>query len=154
MVFKVEADVRAWLRAEGGDRVFWVEPGRGGTVGLPDCLLAAANGCTIWLEVKLGQVEKGLVRARLRPAQRITLRRAAGLGLPVGILVGIQGTERVIVIEPGVGNLGPKGDGRWRLTEVQNGCLFGKAPVYGAESVGSVNEVEVRKVGRRWSVWI
>ena len=135
-VFRVEGDVRAWLKGAGGDRVFWVEPGRGGTYGLPDCLLAAGGGVTVWLEVKLGWWELGEegeivgVGAKLRPVQRITLRRACMMGLPVGMLVGVEGRRSPIVVRLTELDLGPKRGDFWALKRPVFGTFLGDGEIF------------------------
>jgi hypothetical protein len=82
-----ESSVRRWLKAQGGDAVFWVEPARGGTVGMCDALVA--SGGQLWpLELKVGGVVRGRWIVALRPAQRASMRRLCRMGVEVGVLVG------------------------------------------------------------------
>jgi hypothetical protein len=115
-VYKKENDLRGELRSDLliGDRLRWIEPAFGSTVGLPDCFLPfgeIGSGKVLWLELKVGVRERkqskvladgrmvdGL-RYTVRPAQRKTAGRMVAEGLKVGLLVAELGTKRVYALQ-------------------------------------------------------
>lgn len=103
-LFQIEGDVREWLRATYRGEVFWIEPGRGSSVGMPDCVLQI-GGRAIFAELKLGRVGRGgVVRYRVRPEQRQTARRMRANGHAIVVVIGVRGTDQ-IYIAPSVDNV-------------------------------------------------
>lgn len=96
-MFKLEKDVRQWLRAIAPGRVFWIEAAAGGSVGMPDCHAYDELGRGFWLECKLGTLNGDRLSYRLRAAQRACLIRIIRAGGVAGLLIGIKGTRKVCV---------------------------------------------------------
>lgn len=93
---RTEKDVRRWVRKQSDNRVFWVEHGAGGLVGIPDCWIAAGRfnpGIGAWVELKAGDyfANSGTLKFDLRPTQVQVLKRMVGLEVSCGLLVGIRG---------------------------------------------------------------
>ena len=85
--FETEHDVRDWCRSN-LDLCLWIEPGRGGTVGLPDCLIEV-DGKLALMELKC--------TAKLQPSQLRVFDTLAAAGVPVFILTGEKGTRTLRV---------------------------------------------------------
>jgi hypothetical protein len=54
----IESNLRNWLREVLGDRVAWIEAARGGTVGLPDCLIKTKTMANLPVELKVIHEQK------------------------------------------------------------------------------------------------
>lgn len=97
LIISSEADVRQWVKGLGLP-VWWIEAAQGGTLGFPDCLIVK-EGVPWFCELKLGVMgDDGVLRFKLRPAQRVTLSEMDGAGLIVKVIVGAKGSERVVVL--------------------------------------------------------
>jgi len=81
-----ERDLRSRVRGWWGKAVFWVEAGRGGTVGMPDAVVVRPAG-TMFVELKAGHVNDGRWRVDLRPSQMQVCRRLVKQGADVRIFV-------------------------------------------------------------------
>ena len=98
LMIRKEGDVRNWLRKEVGERVFWIEPGAGSTVGFPDALVTKDGGL-IPVELKAGRIRNGIwidgKKRGLRPSQKIVMRKMWALGIRPLLIVGRLGTSDV-----------------------------------------------------------
>jgi hypothetical protein len=65
----IESNLRNWLREVLGDRVAWIEAARGGTVGLPDCLIKTKTMANLPVELKVIHEQKSGLKFTIRPAQ-------------------------------------------------------------------------------------
>jgi hypothetical protein len=99
-----ETDVRRIMTATYGDRVFWIEHARGGTEGMPDCLVARPDGGgSMYLqpmELKAASLVEGWWNifkkpGAVRPSQFANARRMLACGVEVLFLVGEIGAETV-----------------------------------------------------------
>lgn len=99
--WKNENSLRHWVSWQLGKRdVYWVEPRRGSTFGVPDCFYFNGHGGrTIWLELKIGQMRKGRLSYDVRPGQKRILRRLTEQDVPAYILVGIEGEKDLYLTE-------------------------------------------------------
>lgn len=95
-----ERDVRRWLNGHSAGRVFWVEHGAGGIVGMPDAWVADGPKSGLWVELKVGEhrPHDDILAFSVRPAQRQTMARLAKVGSPACILVGIKGVNCVVAL--------------------------------------------------------
>jgi hypothetical protein len=84
-----ESELRSWLKhAMDSDRLFWIEHGAGGTLGLPDVLIAS-HSQLVPVELKVGKVSgEGIWQPELRAAQINTMRRMSEWGVWSYVLVG------------------------------------------------------------------
>lgn len=101
MIFKSEGDVRGWVRANAGRRVFWIEAARGGTDGLQDCLIVF-DGRLVPVELKIGNQKRHHVDYALRSSQKQIAYRMSDLGVESFVLTGIRGTSE-LTVETGYG---------------------------------------------------
>lgn len=98
---RTERDVRFMLRSWVRERLFWVEPGAGGTFGMTDAIVVLNDGEVLFLELKVGTCSaKGVLRYRMRPAQVYHLKKLWGLGAKAGVLVGVKGREALFALGP------------------------------------------------------
>lgn len=98
-MFKSEDDVREWLRAASGGRVWWFENKRGGTFGFPDAMVVH-EGRAVFLELKI--IEEGCLMAH--PSQLNVVRELRAAGLGAAFLCGVKEKKspdgRLILIGP------------------------------------------------------
>lgn len=86
VTFRSEKDVRRWVREATADP-FWVEPTRGGTIGVPDVFVIERDG--VWLELKHGECrDRRLLKWKPRAGQYLALRTLRNGGVKAGFLVG------------------------------------------------------------------
>lgn len=76
-MFQSEGNVREWLRAASGGKVWWLENKRGGTFGFPDAMVVH-EGRPVFLELKIA--EGGCIEAHPSQLNVVQGLRAAGLG--------------------------------------------------------------------------
>jgi hypothetical protein len=95
-----EDDVRTYVRQASAGRVRWVEPALGSTPGLPDCWVPLRCGRQVHLELKAGNLTKGILRYKVRPEQKREIAKMADDGVPVGLLIGIKGSKLVVFARP------------------------------------------------------
>ena len=94
-----EADVRTWMKRIGGKHLFWVEPARGSTFGLPDAYCAINGLGHLWFELKYGTLHlNDCLTFELRPEQRATMRRLLDAGGRVALAVGYFGAVSPIIL--------------------------------------------------------
>lgn len=91
-----EDDVRAYVRQASAGRARWVEPALGSTPGLPDCWVPMRCGRQVHLELKAGVIKGGVLQFTVRPEQRREIRALLRDSIPVGLLIGIEGTGSVV----------------------------------------------------------
>jgi hypothetical protein len=100
-MFQTEGDVRFWVREASNGHARWVEHARGGTVGLPDCWVPCRGTLTsVHLELKLGEIKGSELCFTIRPEQRREIFAMVRDNVPVGLLVGIKGSETAMFIPP------------------------------------------------------
>ena len=100
---KSENDLRAWLKKELGDRVFWIEPAGGATPGMPDTMILVDGGATTVdfapVELKFDEVWKTNDTHKwfvnMRPAQLGVARLMTLLGGKFFVLVGSELGDKV-----------------------------------------------------------
>lgn len=105
--FKKERDVRQWIKKTIGDRVFWIEHGVGGTVGMTDVVAITRMGEAIFLELKLGEYKnnKRYISYKLRPLQKVLLKKLSALGAATAVIVGVKNTSKIAILGPSKGGL-------------------------------------------------
>jgi hypothetical protein len=116
MIFRSEADVRKWLRTNGGRRkLFWIEHRVGGTAGNLDCLVAL-NGKLIPIECKKGKWDRDgfELKYELRADQKQVIRRLTDNDIDSWVLVGELYSER-LWLRPGIDAV--KNEGEWKRVE-------------------------------------
>jgi len=85
-----ERDLRKWMRAVWGkDRLAWIEPSYGSSIGMPDTLLMF---CGQWLplELKIGEPANDGIHCKLRPAQIAFHHNAYKNGMKTAFVVGVD----------------------------------------------------------------
>jgi hypothetical protein len=102
--FKLESDLRKWVREQAGDRPWWIEPSQGSTIGLPDCCVDyGARGRVVWVELKLAELRGISDRLKLdydvRPAQRDVIGDMLFRGQSVSMLIGVKGSRMVLALK-------------------------------------------------------
>lgn len=98
--FISELDIRRTLKDHAKDKIFWIEPSAGSTMGLPDCFIASDAGA-MFCELKIGILtRKGVLTFAVRREQRTTLKRMVRLKIDVRIIVGIKGTRALFMLLP------------------------------------------------------
>ena len=105
MIWHRESDVRRWVRTQKGVKVRWVEPSMGSTIGTPDAWfhIYVAGQCwptTVWVELKLADLDDGNVRFTVRPEQKRTIRALKSEGGVVFILAGIRKGRGLWLMDP------------------------------------------------------
>lgn len=129
MIINQEDDVRAWVREASEGKARWIEPALGSTAGLPDCWVPVDGRC-VHLELKCGWIKKGELRFTVRPEQKRELLRMVEDGVPVGLLVGVKGTNSVVFLTVtedvvnGAVSLAGEGDRLWKETESMAGGFW------------------------------
>ena len=95
-----EADVRTWMKRIAGKHLFWVEPARGSTFGLPDAYCAINGLGHLWIELKFGALHRfsDHLSFDLRPEHRATIRRLIDNGGRVALVVGYFGAISHIIL--------------------------------------------------------
>lgn len=67
---KRELELRKWIKGLLGDDLSWIEPGRGGSVGMGDALVSLPDGYRLPVELKHWELDKkGDWICPMRPAQ-------------------------------------------------------------------------------------
>lgn len=95
-MFRSENDVRKWMRDGLGDKVRWVEPARGSTLGLPDCWVPIDGTRTqVWVELKLAELCGDRLLFTVRPEQRKQISSMVQDRMIVGVIAGEKGGNRV-----------------------------------------------------------
>jgi hypothetical protein len=94
-----EDDVRTYVRKTANGKVRWVEPALGSTSGLPDCWVPWGSYC-VHIELKCGEIKQGVLCYTVRPEQKRELRLMRTDGVPCGLLIGVQGTDTMVVALP------------------------------------------------------
>lgn len=83
-IIRHEGHVRDWVRKRGGEGVFWIEHGRGGTLGLQDSMVALdidQINFLVPLELKVGWFgNDGTLTYKMRLGQAVVARRMARCG--------------------------------------------------------------------------
>lgn len=100
MLFNDETDIRSWVRHMSDRRARWVEHGRGGTAGLPDCWVPHLCSAQVHLELKLARANDGVLRYTVRADQRREIKLMIEDRVPVGLLLGIKGTDIALFVSP------------------------------------------------------
>lgn len=105
MTWRRETDVRKWVRTQKGVKSRWVEPSQGSTLGTPDLWFnLVARGApwpiTVWIELKLGEMQGNFLKFTVRPEQRKSIRQLVSEGAPVFIVVGIKKTRTLWLLKP------------------------------------------------------
>ena len=128
-----------------------LEPGFGASLGVPDFCLTGA-GRPIWIELKIGEIVNGELRYTVRPAQRKLWRRLIAAGSLLGLVIGVSGTDFLVVkpltVDPGFGPVGGRRSAPITGEKTnENGIgqinwFYGKIPVIGADfySLNSGND--------------
>lgn len=65
----LETDLRIWMKEVLGDDLDWVEPGRGIGAGRPDCEVKLPDKRSLPVELKLWELKRKGIEAKMRPAQ-------------------------------------------------------------------------------------
>lgn len=98
-MFKSEGDVREWLRAASGGKVWWFENKRGGTFGFPDAMVVH-EGRPVFLELKIAEEW----RFEAHPSQLNVVRDLRSAGLDSAFLCGVRGQRsldgRLLLVMP------------------------------------------------------
>ena len=88
-MFRLESDLRKWMRDGFGDKARWVEPARGSTIGLPDCWMPVLGSrIPVWVELKLAELKAGRLIFTIRPEQRKQLTSMLRDNAVVGLIAG------------------------------------------------------------------
>lgn len=97
----LEADVRKFVRDTTDDKAWWIEPARGSTFGLPDCILPhGPTGAVIWFELKVAELKAGGLYFEVRPKQRDQIRKMLGRKQRVVFIIGIKRTTDIMAFLP------------------------------------------------------
>jgi hypothetical protein len=106
-MIKDEADVRSWVRQASAGKARWVEPSMGSTLGLPDCwvpisydVVGIVKEAQVHLELKVGEIKGNHLCFTVRPEQRREIKSMIGDGVPVGMIIGIVGTDFAVFALP------------------------------------------------------
>lgn len=96
--FKSEKELRRYMRLWFRDDIYFIEPGRGGTVGFQDTLLAR-DGELIPIELKkaVRKIGGGLV-SKARTGQKRILQRMGKQGVSCFILACVVGEKRMAIV--------------------------------------------------------
>lgn len=97
-MFQSESDLRKWMRDGLLDKVRFVEPSRGSTIGLPDCwapLKVKEKTTQVWVELKLATVVGDRMMFTIRPEQRKQIASMVRDEVVVGLIVAEKGGDRV-----------------------------------------------------------
>jgi hypothetical protein len=88
-----EQELRDWVRKAFRGEVEWIAHGRGGTVGLADCLIVIdAKGAQLPLELKVWELKTRGLCCKIRPVQRRYHIMASRNGTRTAFLVAIPST--------------------------------------------------------------
>ena len=108
-IFENEGDVRAWVRSQESPKFRWVEPARGATLGIPDCWCLLPHGLgplasirTVWFELKCAEYDllTGMIRYKVRPAQKREIEELDAEGGHVFLLVGEENRSNLWLLRP------------------------------------------------------
>lgn len=95
-MYRLESDLRRWMREGLGDKARWVEPALGSTIGLPDCWTPIKGSrIPVWVELKLAECRAGRLLFTVRPEQRKQLTSMVRDGAIVGLIAGQKQGDRV-----------------------------------------------------------
>ena len=97
--------VRAWV-AKIGPATEWIEHAKGGTIGIPDCLISYSKDGGITYSGMLGselkcwiETKSGFLSAKMRREQVRYHYKKAQIGCPTVIIVGVSGRAGVYVLQ-------------------------------------------------------
>jgi hypothetical protein len=119
-----EDDVRKHVRDVANGRVRWIEPGMGGTFGMPDCWVPKEGRC-VHIELKCGFIKDGNLRYTVRPEQKKQLQLLKMDKIPCGLLIGVESTDLIIAAKIDAETLSgklkmEKDSGRWMVVTPHN----------------------------------
>ena len=98
-MFRLESDLRKWMRDGMGDKARWVEPARGSTIGLPDCWITVdGSRVPVWVELKVAEVKGNQLLFTVRPEQRKQLTSMMRDKAVVGLIAGIKHANMVLAM--------------------------------------------------------
>jgi hypothetical protein len=98
-MFRLETDLRKWMRDGLGDKARWVEPARGSTIGLPDCWMPIdGSRVPVWVELKVADVKGNRLVFTIRPEQRKQLTSMVRDKAVVGLIAGVKYANMVLAM--------------------------------------------------------